>query len=162
MRWRSRCRTTRSAWSWPRCGGGRVLKSSKGKLPECFGYTVARALVRAVLALMPTRSAGCRTRSHECERCTQECVRHGCIEPCDKCGLRRGDFNRQLAKILAAKQLQQRLRERLDPLDNVLARFQFACGQPATHFAQRIAIAVGIVKHDEAFHARAWLTSSDK
>jgi len=41
---------------------------------------VAHALARAVFAVLGTQ--GCRTslgRSHDCERDTQECVRHGCI-----------------------------------------------------------------------------------
>jgi VWFA-related protein len=37
---------------------------------------VAHALLRAVLAIVPTPLRGSRTRSHECERGTHECVRH--------------------------------------------------------------------------------------
>jgi len=37
---------------------------------------VAHALLRAVLALVPTPLRESRNRSHECERSTQECVRH--------------------------------------------------------------------------------------
>jgi hypothetical protein len=38
---------------------------------------VAHALVRAVFALLRTHVATEPKRSHECERGTQECVRHG-------------------------------------------------------------------------------------
>ena len=36
---------------------------------------VAHALLRAATALVPSQGIR-KTRSHECERCTQECVRH--------------------------------------------------------------------------------------
>ena len=37
---------------------------------------VAHALLRAALALLPTQEKTTE-RSHECERCTHECVRYG-------------------------------------------------------------------------------------
>ena len=41
--------------------------------------TVAHALLRAVLALVPTPMREFLNRSHECERSTHECVRYICL-----------------------------------------------------------------------------------
>ncbi len=49
-----------------------------GPLKNIWGRLVAHALLRAATALLPSQGirekAG---RSHDCERGTQECVRHG-------------------------------------------------------------------------------------
>jgi len=42
---------------------------------------VAHALLRAVLAIVPTLFAGIPNRSHDCERGTQDCVRHPMLAP---------------------------------------------------------------------------------
>src|SRR5690242_8505896 len=68
------------------------------------------------------------------------------------CGLSFGDANGQLADVFAAIQLEQRLGESLDAIDDMLARFELTGGHPAEHFAGGLGEAAGVVEHDEAFH----------
>src|ERR1039457_5135428 len=64
----------------PRCAAkcSRVRRRHEYAALTGFGESVAWALVAAEFALLQTRQAA-KTRSHECERWTQECVRHGCV-----------------------------------------------------------------------------------
>ena len=49
--------------------------------PLASGFAVTPSLGVRDLVLGMCGSRGAKTRSHECERCTQECVRHVAAEP---------------------------------------------------------------------------------
>src|ERR1051325_545765 len=66
------------------------------------------------------------------------------------------DLHHHLAEVFAGEELVQRLDELVDAgLDHVLFRLQLALGHPAGHGRDRLAVALGVVKHHEALHAGA-------
>ena len=54
---------------------------------------MAHALVRAVFALLRTRSCEREWRSHQCERGTHECVRYVSVSPTIDTGFSRARLN---------------------------------------------------------------------
>src|SRR3984957_138889 len=66
-----------------------------------------------------------------------------------------GDFQDELAGVLALEKLQQSIRKSLEALNDVFARFQFARGHPSGHFAASDSVAVGVIEDHHSGHARA-------
>src|SRR6202042_254871 len=65
------------------------------------------------------------------------------------------DLNHQLAGILPSEQHQQRFRESLQTLHDVLARFQLTLEGPARQRLHALAITRQVIEHHESLHARA-------
>jgi len=61
----------------------------------------------------------------------------------------------QLTDVAAVEQVDQRLREGVQPDDHVFFAFHAAIFQLASHFGNRQVVAGGVVKHHNAFHAGA-------
>src|SRR5437870_8594764 len=64
------------------------------------------------------------------------------------------DFQQQLARVLAAEELGQRLRKILDAVDDVFARLQLSFMHPLRYVDDGFGIARRIVEHHESLHAR--------
>src|ERR1700678_2175869 len=65
------------------------------------------------------------------------------------------DFVQQLALVLPAEELEQRVGKRLEPRHDVLAGFELARHQPAGHLDGCLLVAAGGGEKDEAFPSRA-------
>jgi hypothetical protein len=64
------------------------------------------------------------------------------------------DLDEHLARVVALEQAHEGLGRVLDSVDNRLAALELALPDPVRHVFDRLAVLLGIVKHNEALHAR--------
>src|SRR5260370_40548629 len=66
-----------------------------------------------------------------------------------------GDLDDELAEVVAVEQLDQRVGEGLESLDNVLARPERAIGAPGCQRVGCLVVTGGVVARQESLHTRA-------
>src|SRR5437016_4275901 len=62
------------------------------------------------------------------------------------------DFQSQFAEVSPPEQFEQCFGKFLEPLDNILPCLEFSGGVPARQFGYGLAVSIGVIEDNEAFH----------